>query len=452
MKQNITRLGVGALLALASMGAVAQNLKTAYFDDNYLYRFQSNPAFGNDRSFFALPALGNMNIGTQGTIGLENILYNLNNETTTLLNPGISSSEALSGMREHCRLGIEARVNILSFGFKAFHGYNTFSINARSSASVGFPKSLIRMAKEGLENDTYDLSQFGATGRAWGEVALNHSHQISKQLRIGATLKFLVGVAAVDANVKRANLKLHDDNWIIEADAEMNASIKGARYDLDYNKNTKRHYVSGIDIDDFGPINGYGAAVDLGAVYTLNKDWEFSLAFTDLGVINWKENILATTNGLQTVQTNDYTLNVDNNDSWDKFADNLSMLYELEDKGETSGRKTGIGATMSAGVQYSLPIYRRLKFGLLNTTRIYGKYSWTDFRVSANIEPVKCLSFAANVAYGTFGASFGALFNFKVPGLNLFVGTDGIPCKLSKQYVPLNSNVNINFGIAFPMM
>ncbi|MDE6154041.1 MAG: hypothetical protein K2G21_07855 [Muribaculaceae bacterium] len=451
MKLNITRWLMATVVATAATGVSAQNLQSAYFDDNYLYRFQSNPAFGNEGTgFVAMPGLGNLNIGTNGTIGLNQIFYNVNGETTTLLNPNISASEALGGMKDHSRLGVDLRETILAFGFKAFKGYNTISVSARTSASIGLPKEIVRMAKEGLSNDTYDLSNLGGTGRAWAEVALNHSHQINKQLRVGATLKVLVGVASFDARVNTANFHLNQDNYIGEVDAEMHASIKNFAWQTDYNDRTRRNYVNGADLDGFSPINGMGAAIDLGAVYTLNKDWEFSLAFTDLGFINWKNDVVATTNGLQSVETDSFSFNVDNNDSWDKFRDNLSMLYELEDKGDMGSRTTGIGATMTAGAQYSLPVYRRLKFGLMNTTRINGDFSWTEFRLSANIEPVKILSAGVNVGMGTFGASFGGIVNLKAPGFNLFVATDCMPGKLAKQGVPLNSNLNVNLGINFP--
>lgn len=227
MKLNITRWLMATVVATAATGVSAQNLQSAYFDDNYLYRFQSNPAFGNEGTgFVAMPGLGNLNIGTNGTIGLNQIFYNVNGETTTLLNPNISASEALGGMKDHSRLGVDLRETILAFGFKAFKGYNTISVSARTSASIGLPKEIVRMAKEGLSNDTYDLSNLGGTGRAWAEVALNHSHQINKQLRVGATLKVLVGVASFDARVNTANFHLNQDNYIGEVDAEMHASIK----------------------------------------------------------------------------------------------------------------------------------------------------------------------------------------------------------------------------------
>ncbi|MDE6802569.1 MAG: hypothetical protein K2J06_07370 [Muribaculaceae bacterium] len=451
MKLNITRTLISATLASIALGASAQNLQAGYFDDNYLYRYQANPAFGNDgNGFVAMPGLGNLNLTTNGTLSLKHIFYNLNGQTTTLLNPGISASEVLNGMKDHSRIGLDLRETILAVGFKGLKGYNSVTLSARATLGVGLPKELVRLAKQGVENGVYDLSNLGATARGWAEIAFNHSHKINEQWRVGGSFKFLVGMASFDANVKTANLKLLNDKYVGEVNATGHASIKGFSWETDYNDRTDRHYVSGMNIDGFSPVNGFGAAFDLGAVYTFNKDWEFSLAFTDLGFISWGNDFTATTNGLQSVSSDSFAFNVDNNDSWDKFTDNLTKLYELEDLGDTGSRVTGIGATMTAAAQYTLPVYRNLKFGFMNTTRINGEFSWTDFRLSATVEPVKIFSAGVNLGYGTFGARFGGIINLNMTGFNLFIASDCFPGKLAKQYVPLNSNVNVNLGINFP--
>ena len=105
---------------------------------------------------------------------------------------------------------------------------------------------------------------------------------------------------------------------------------------------------------------------------------------------------------------------------------------------------------MNLAAQYTLPVYRRAKFGVLSTTRFNGPFTWTDFRVSANVEPVNCFSAGVNVGMGTFGPSFGWIINLKAPGFNFFVASDHTPGKLAKQGVPLNSNVNVNLGMNFP--
>lgn len=454
MIHNIKSLagwGMAAVIALLPASVAAQNLQSGYFDDNYLYRFQSNPAFGNEgHGFVAMPGLGNLNLTTNGTIGVNHILYNVNGKTTTFLNPEVSASKVLDGLKDKSRLGVNLRETALAFGFKGFGGYNTVSVSARADIGIALPKDIFRLAKQGVENSTYDLSDLNVRGAAWGEIALGHSRQINKNLRVGATLKLLVGVGSIETNINSAKLQLREDTWVADVDAEIQGSLKNLKYKTEYNEDTKRDYVNGVEVEDFSPISGYGVAVDLGAVYKLNDDWEFSASVLDLGFISWDNNNVASTNGKQQVVTDDYSFNVDNNDTWDKFKDNLSMLYQLEDLGDTGSRTSGIGATVNLGAQYTLPVYRRAKFGFLNTTRVNGPFTWTDFRLSANVEPVKFFSAGVNFGVGTFGPSFGWIVNLKTSGFNLFVASDHTPGKTAKQGVPLNSNANVNLGINIP--
>lgn len=118
--------------------------------------------------------------------------------------------------------------------------------------------------------------------------------------------------------------------------------------------------------------------------------------------------------------------------------------------GELSSRTRALGATLNVGVDYELPYYRKLHFGLLNSTRINGKYSWTQFRLSANVAPVKVFSAGINAAVGTYGFGFGWILNLHARGINFFLGMDHTVGKLSKQFIPLNSNASLNLGLNFP--
>lgn len=454
-KINILHCAATAIVATSALTASAQNTEAAYFNDEYMYRFQMNPAIGNMRNFVSMPIVGNMNIGMEGTANLQDFIYNVNGRTTTFLNPGVSTSEFLGNLSDNSRIGTNLRIGILSAGFKAFGGYNTVSIGARADINIRLPKELFRLMKQGLQNDTYDISDVRASARAWAEIALGHSRDINKKLRVGGTLKILVGGADLDANFNQAKLILGQDNWTALTNATVNASVKGLTYKTEVNDNTGHRYVSGVDVNGTG-INGFGAALDLGAVYKLNNDWTFSASVLDLGFISWSNNMVASTNGVQSFETNKYTFNVDNDmpnnfsDELDRMKDQLSALYELNDMGDQGGRTTALAATINVGAEYTFPLYRKLKFGALSTTRINGDYTWTDFRLSANVAPCKIFSASASAAMGTYGFSFGWILNLHTPGFNLFLATDHNPGKLAKQGVPLSSNANVNFGINFP--
>lgn len=442
----------GVAACLTSFQAGAQRLQSGYFDESYMYRYQMNPAFGNDGNYFiAMPALGNINATTQGNVGLDAFIYNVNGKTTTFLNPEVSASEFMSSIKDKNRIGANLNETVLAGGFKGFGGYNTITIGARVDAGVFIPKALLSLAKEGIANGHYDIAKTGARAQGWAEIGLGHSHQINNKLRVGGTLKFLLGGANMEAKFHSAELTLGQDNWTGVVNAELLSSVKGLTYKHDFNDRTNREYVSGLDVDHTG-LNGFGMGLDLGAVYTLNKDWEFSASLLDLSFIHWNNNILATTNGPQSVETDKYTFGIGKgkNDDWDKFRDQLSMLYELDDAGDQGGRTTGVGVTMNLAAQYTFPLYRKLKFGLLNTSRFQGEYTWTDFRLSANVHPLKWFSAGMNLGVGTFGASFGWIVNFKTKGINFFLASDRTPGKLAKQGAPLNSNMNVNMGLNFP--
>lgn len=457
MNHNILKRIAATLALCATMfTAEAQNTLSGYFTDDYMYRFQMNPAIGNSRGFVSMPGLGNLNVGMRGNLHVNSVLYNVNGQTTTFLNPMVSASEVMSKINNVNRIGSDNTINILSLGFKGFGGYNTINISARASVEAQLPGSLFSLLKEGVANKSYDIGDVRANAFGYAQVALGHSHDINSNLRIGATLKILVGAGYANANMKDARLRLGEDAWEVETDAEIRASVKGLTYETDVNDRTGHRYVNGVDVDDPG-VNGYGAAIDLGAVYkTPVEGLTVSMALLDLGFINWKNDMLATTGGVQRFTTDKYTFNVDDDavnsfdKQWDKIGDDLSALYELEDRGDQGARTKSLHATMNVGAEYALPMYKKLSFGLLNSTRFAGDFSWTDFRLSANWAAGKVFSAGVNIGMGTFGFGFGWLLNLHAPGFNMFLGSDYTPGKLAKQGVPLSSNMQVNFGLNFP--
>ena len=106
---------------------------------------------------------------------------------------------------------------------------------------------------------------------------------------------------------------------------------------------------------------------------------------------------------------------------------------------------------MNIGVEYTLPMYKKVNFGLLSTTRFQGDYTWNEERLAVNYHPCKWFEFGVNGAVGTLGASFGWIVNLHPRGFNLFLGGDHLLGKLSKQGIPLRSNADIALGINFPL-
>ena len=165
---------------------------------------------------------------------------------------------------------------------------------------------------------------------------------------------------------------------------------------------------------------------------------------------------MASTNGDRTIDTDTYIFNMDDDEAhsfeneMDRFTEGLAALYELQDNGDQGGRTKALAATMNLGVEYTPDFYNKMSFGLLNSTRFAGKYSWTDFRLSANVAPCKIFSASANFSVNTYGTSMGWLLNFHPNGCSLFLGMDHTLGKLAKQGLPLSGKANISMGINIP--
>ena len=453
-----------AAMTLCGTAVTAQTMNSAYFTGDYKYRHDLNPAYGNEQNYISWPALGNLNVSTHGNFGYGDVVMNnpmfgkgSDKKMTTFLNPYISSSDALSGFSKgDNRISGNVDITILSAGFKAFGGYNTIELGARTSFGMSLPYELFEFAKN-TGNKSYDIGDVTANATAFAQLAFGHSHQIGDKLRIGAKVKFLFGGARAD--LKMENLKADltaDDKWTVTGKATANVSMKGFTYlesEEEYNdpqRGTCRK-VDDIDIDGAG-LGGFGMAFDLGGIYKINRDWTVSAAVVDLGFINWSNNMQATNrsqsfifNGFHdTAVKSDHTNSLDN--QADKYGDQIADFANLSDEGDQGSRSTGFGATVNVGCEYTLPVYRKLTFGLLSSTRINGDHTWTEGRLSANVAPLKWLDGGINFAVNSYTASMGWVLNIHPKGQNFFIGMDHLLGKTSKEFIPLSSNASVCVG------
>lgn len=441
------------LTSASIFSVAAQDLNTGYFNDNYQMRWQMNPAMGNRNGYVGFPLLGNLNGNVNGNLNATDVIYNYGGKTVLFTNPNISAQEALGNIHDTNRFSQSANINIIQFGFKAFGGYNNFAVNIKNSASFDLPKSIFSLLKEGLSNQTYDIKDLRVNAKAYAEIALNHSRAIKQVpgLRAGLSLKVLIPVAMAEANFNELQLELGENSWNARSNAEMKLAFKGLKYETDVNDRTGNKYVSGVNTDDieFG-LNGLGFAFDLGALYEW-KDFTFSLALTDLGLIKYNSIQLASTNGTKSFETAANPIGIgDDGESLDGFIDSLSPLYELSDMGDMGSTSIGLEGKLRVGVDYKLPVYKKLHFGIMNTTNLSSVFPMTEFRLSANIEPIKGIAASVSAAAGTYGTNYGFLLSLGNKGFNLNLGMDYANIKMDKNHIPLTSNADYHMGITFP--
>lgn len=455
--KHIKALLAGAVVS-ATAAAWAQAPNSAYFTGDFKYRHDLNPAFANAQNYVAVPALGSVNVKTMGNFGYQDVVRSnplypsqSSKKKTTFLNPYLANP--LDGFSKgNNKAGVQADIALLSAGFKAFGGYNTVELNSRTTANVRLPYELLKFAVN-AGNDNYDIGDVSANGQSFAELAFGHSRNIDSRWRVGAKFKLLFGIADADLRMKNVKAHLTGDTWAVSGDAQAHMSMKGFKYKSetkDYEQGGSYERVNDVDVDGAG-LGGFGVAVDLGGVFTLDESWQFSAALLDLGFISWSNDVYASNEDKSFSFDGFHDLGVhrgDNpiDDQADSYSDQIADFYNLRDRGDRGSRTTGIGARMNLGASYTLPMYSKIKFGLLSSTRFLGTHTWTEGRLSANYSPLSWIDGNVNLAVNSYTTSFGWMLNLHPKGFNFFVGMDHLVGKLSNEMIPLSSNASLTAG------
>lgn len=475
-----------ALAVTGSALAQTQSSRSAYFLEGSTYRHELNPAFIGERGYFSFPALGNLDFGVQSTAGIGSFLYKLpDGRLTTFMHESVSGQEFVDDLPNRFKLGADVNENIFSLGFHAWGGFNTLGISIKSDTRVNVPSELFKFMKLGMASETgsqYIVNGLNMMSTNYAEIAFGHARTINNHLTVGAKLKALVGLAKANVRIDKLTITASQDAWTITPQgAELYASAKGLivptkgetgnyqedDYILDANGNRTDQLKTGtdqqidydgVDFDDknIGPT-GFGLALDLGAVYKLG-DWQFSAAVLDLGFIGWKNTVKGTMNndfefsGFENIAVKDTEGNANSLENQsDALLDDLKDMAKFTKEADGMKRTTALAATLNFGAQYTLPAYDRLNFGLLSTTRLQGKHTWTEARLSANVSPLSGFEASVNYALSNFGSAAGLMLNFHPRGFNFFVAADVPLGKLEPGYcAPIGrAALNVNLGINF---
>ncbi len=456
---------VATLLAMLffALPMSAQNtLRSGYFLEGNSYRYRLNPAMMPERNFISLPVLGNLNMNTEGNVGLSHFVFDApgGNDLVTFMHSSVGEDDFLGKLESDNVVRANFDVTLMSAGFYAFGGYNTVDLGFHSRSGMNLPYDMLRFMKV-MGSDNYTIRDLNVASSNYVDIALGHSHKITEDLTVGARAKFILGLAYAEVMFDRMDISMSGSRWLVNAKGKANIAMGGAfKHSSDRTVNSKPA-VSGYDDVAVG-VNGYGFGVDLGVTYDfsniLTKGLKFSFAVNDIGFISWKNVAKAAVspespfefNGFENIAIHDDTPGTNLEDQFDDLKEDLENFFTLEDKGQ-GGENSMLSATMNIGVEYRMPFYDRLSAGLLFSNRFDKVFPCRQLSLMLNVAPLKWLEMAVSGTVTNYGMGFGAVANIHCTGFNLFVGTDCFAGKVGKQYIPVNDmNASVAFGINIP--
>ena len=444
-----------AALALGFSATAQHNFRTGYFLDGYAYKHKLNPAFGNDRGYFAIPVAGFATVGVETNLSLSTLLYPTEDGNfTTFLSQDVSAESLLSKVLNNNPLNVNADVSVISLGFNAGKSFNTIDLSLKADARANVPGSFFSWAK--MYGNQWDLSSLSLNANARLELSYGYSRSIGDWFRFGVKLKFLAGLARAEYAMDKLTLDISTDTWKAEAQGNGYFAAPGIGF------KTEDGMIRGFDVPDYSTIldaalasRNFGGAVDLGISMDVLKYLTISASVTDLGFINWQGSRLGSD-----ASTFEYSLyenigaeGTDIGEQMETLGDELLDLISPRVIGDEE-LKDMLSMTAHLGVELRMPFWQRLSLGALGTYRFDGPHSWWEARGSVNLALFRWFSLSGNYAYSTYGESYGAAINFHPKGINLFVGVDSFApaLNMTPQYIPdasLNTNVAVGLNIAF---
>lgn len=458
MKHAIKHIASIALAVVLSAGVSAQTtLNSSYFMEKMTKRNQLNPALKTENNYVSIPSIGNFYLGINSNLGLGTFLYPRDNKLVTFLHESVPADEFLNKLTPNNTIELDMGLDLISFGFWAWGGQNTFNLAIKSNTGAYLPRELFQFLKTGQEATgvtRYDMSNVTATTSNYIELALGHARDITDKLGVGAKVKVLLGAAHAEARIDRMDITMSQDQWMIKQAGHLQATSL-----LELTTDPETGEVTNYKMGSNFGLAGFGLGLDLGATYKLIDNLTLSAALTDIGFMRWNNLTRAETDPTKEFQFSGFD-NIGAKDDengenpFKKEADQLgedlkalTKFYKTDARSVSNSLRT----TLRVGAEYAV-LDNAISFGLLSTTRFVGYRTYAEGMAAINFRPLSALHLTVNGSVSNMGSSVGAILNICAPGFNFFVGTDYFATQYSKQFIPINharANLSFGFNITF---
>lgn len=435
MKRIITILAAATL----SLTIAAQDFKTGYFLDNYVYAYRLNPALSPDSSSECIASflLGDISVAPSSSIGMSQLLFPIDGKLYWGFNEKVPAETFLGGLPDYTKADVGLEMDILTVGVRTKHGFITFDTRLRSNTSARLSNEIYGYLKDGIEaveGAKYNLQELSLDTKNYLEFAVSYSRRIG-DIKVGATLKGLAGIASVNAQLSDIeatfttdeDIQLKGTSQFSYAAPLLSIPTRDGQYDF-----------SNIGYGNVG-LAGAGAAMDLGIHWEGQEEGlSVDAAVVDLGFIKWGNSI----HGSETFTGKQVNVGED--------ADAntiINTVFGLDSGTETYRSAEMLAATFNAGIRYKMPFYKNLSVGAHGSYTI-GNFSNFDLRLGATVTPHRVFSFAADYGFTSYGSVIGVAANFRLGPFALFAGVDDLITRFNPQCIPIDPvNTTVKFGI-----
>ena len=323
------------------------------------YSNLNNPAyFLPYHGYVGIPVISNFNFSLYNSGFHYKNLFEMNKERT---GGTITINKFVNSLSKNNWFNTNLNLELLGFGFRVDKFFFSFGYRLKIDENFRYSKDLFgfllrgNLAQNSDEEYLYTktspaLLEIAPNINIYQEMSIGFQGQILNRLYVGVRPKILFGLLNLKTEKFDAKVYSNPEDYTIYGnyDVSMNVASAIPLYEKDADGNlvfSLEHFsnlgnnVSGLIKNCFSKNLGF--AIDLGAVYRINRQIRVSASLTDLGFIKWKGTPLNmsikpledgkdyefsgfTSNQITNFMNNGITINLDS------IVNNNFMLSELQ--------------------------------------------------------------------------------------------------------------------------
>ncbi len=432
---------------LFSQTSVAQQDLTLYnmFDIGQYTRVNPSQMPVN-RYYIGLPALSSNYLLISNSSFNYHDFYKLRSDDSVT----IDIDNVVRKLRNNNFLKVNASIDILSFGVKVKRNYFTVNITEHVNFAFLYSKDLINLIDKGngpFIGQSLDFSKTGFDATHYRDYGIGWTYEVNEKWTTGIRLKYLYGMENYSSSTGDLGFYTASDDYSLEVPTDViirtsspdNNDEGYEQFDTTDSKvqakNIKKYLLN---------RNNKGFGADIGATYSYNDNWKFSLSVVNLGYIKWKEDVKNYKTAAGKYEFSGVDLKNFINDTNANVESVLDSLSDTFNTSEFSDAYTSyLPAHLYLGANYKIND-KSFAGGLIHA-EFFKKTIQPTVTLSYNLKVGRHLSTSLSYSYMNHNfANIGAGFTVSAGAVQLYTVTDNVIGLVA----PLDSrNSHVHFGI-----
>jgi len=353
----------------------------------------------------------------------------------------------LAELKDENFLSFNTKIDLLSFGISLGKSTQlTVNITENANFRFSYTKDFMDFIHKGNAAFSDDVANFDGLGISFNhyrEYGIGVSHQLTKELRIGARAKYLYGMENIYS--KKTDISLRTDPVTFALTAKADVEVQTSGFGDNGDEST---------INQLTGRNNSGFAIDLGGDFQFSEKLSFNASIIDLGFINWNDynktysiaNGEYTYDGIEVSAFTNESEGEDGNTSFDRVLDSLEEDFKVVETEEAY--TSPLTARFYLGANYKLN--ESTMVGGIIQSEIFQGDILPSLTASINRKMTKWITLAASytVIHGSF-TNLGFGFNLNPGPVQFYVVSDNILGAFKPQdtrFLQMRFGINLIFG------